>query len=440
VEGESDEKEQDRGAGKEPGAREHARFSRRLRQVAVDRFRDGVGYTHRRDHQYQTYAQCPEFHLARFATPSRHPPLLSSLFIRKSHGVYIVKHKRPFCFLWYSQPMKTKAIATLGMKTGSAEMIRVMIENGMDIARITFSHCPHEEYKFRAECVRKFSKELGREVKILQDLQGPKIRLGNLNPSPSVIEKDKIYSFSTDPSHENLENYIFIKYPGLNEKVKSGDEILVHDGRVKFVVEQVEGAIIKAKALNSGKVWSRNGLNLPHTDLGEPSFTTKDREDLTFALENFPPDYVAVSFVKNSEDLKEVKKLVEGKSIKVVAKIETAQALENIDEIAEAADVIMIARGDLGVEIPLERVPATQKWLIKKAKEHDKPCIVATGLLNSMKSDFSPSRSDVSDIANAVWDGADMLMLSNETTSGDYPVESLQTLIKVATEAEKSKF
>lgn len=335
--------------------------------------------------------------------------------------------------------MRTKAIATLGMKTGSSEMIRAMVENGMDIARITFSHCPHEEYIFRAECVRKFSEELGREVKVLQDLQGPKIRLGNLNPSPTSVEKGGTYLFSTDPQHENKEGYIFIKYPSIEKNMKKGDSLLVHDGRVKFEVEELEGSIIKARALNAGKVWSRNGLNLPDTPLPESAFTAKDKIDLEFALNNFPPDYVAVSFVRSAEDLREVKKMLEGRNIQVIAKIETAQALENIDEIAEAADLLMVARGDLGVEIPLERVPATQKWLIKKAKEHGKLVIVATSLLHSMKLDAYPSRSDVSDIANAVWDGADMLMLSNETTSGDYPVESLQTLIKVAEEAENTK-
>ncbi|PIP55676.1 MAG: pyruvate kinase [Candidatus Zambryskibacteria bacterium CG_4_9_14_3_um_filter_42_9] len=332
---------------------------------------------------------------------------------------------------FFSSRMKTKIIATIGPSSDSVEMLSKMIEIGMYVARMNFSHCTYEEYKKRQDIIIKESHKIGKKVLIMQDLQGPRIRVGTLPTEGRELVKDETVLFTTSKNREG----IFIDEPSLSQVLKLGHPLYLSSGEMELTVTKKNGDSFEAKVVHGGILFSRKGVNVPETKLNFNGLTEKDLKDMEFGLSE-GVDYIAVSFVQSGDDLRTVKKLINGKA-KLVAKIETAQALKNIDDIVKESDAIMIARGDLGVEIPMEKVPFVQKNFIRHAHWYNKGAIVATQMLLSMVENKKPTRAEVSDVANAVLDGTDALMLSDETASGQYPLEALETMVKIAKETEK---
>jgi len=332
--------------------------------------------------------------------------------------------------------MRTRIVATIGPKSESAEMISTLISEGMYIARMNFSHCSYEEYKTRRTMILDEAKRQGKTVKILQDLQGPRIRVGVLPPEGRKLIKGKTVSFSTEKDPK--EGVIHIDDPNLHLDIKIGDPVYLANGDLELVVRAKNGTQIDTEVIRGGILFSRKAVNLPSTKLTATGPTPKDLKDVEFALSE-GVDFIGVSFVQTAEDIKRLHELV-GTKAKIIAKIETAIALENIDEIIQASHGIMIARGDLGIEIPMEQVPYVQKQLIRQAAWHGKFSITATQMLYSMIANPRPTRAEVSDVANAVWDGSDALMLSDETASGNYPVESIKMMACIANEAEKDYY
>lgn len=328
--------------------------------------------------------------------------------------------------------MKTKVIATIGPKSENELVLSKMIEAGIDIARMNFSHCTQDEYRKRVEIIRRESQRQGREVSILQDLQGPRIRVGKLPEDGRILTKGEIVEFTT---LQNGSEAIFIDEPTLLETLKMGHPIFLSSGEMELTVTEVGEKEFKAEVVRGGTLFSRKGVNVPETELKFNGIMDKDLEDLKFALKE-GVDYIAVSFVQSGEDLRRIKELVKGEA-RLIAKIESAQALRNIDDIIREADSIMIARGDLGVEVPQERVPFIQKNLIRHAHWHHKGAIVATQMLLSMVENKKPTRAEVSDVANAVLDGADAVMLSDESAGGKYPLEAVESMVKIVRETER---
>lgn len=332
--------------------------------------------------------------------------------------------------------MRTQIIATIGPRSESKEKLEEFIIAGMNIARMNFSHCTYDEYTQRVSHIQSISKKHGKRVAILQDLQGPRIRVGEISPTGKILRDGETVLFSTKETSD--ESYIYIDDPYIHLDIKPNDPIFLANGEIELLAEEISGNIIRAKVIRGGILYSRKAVNVPNTTLTTSGLTKKDKEDVKFALD-FGVDYIALSFVQLAKDVLDLKKMV-GDKVKIIAKIESAVALKNIDEIIQASDGIMVARGDLGVEIPMGRIPFIQKNLIKHAIWRGKPAIVATQMLSSMINHQYPTRAEVSDIANAVWDGADAVMLSDETAAGKYPLESLKTIISVVREAEKSYF
>lgn len=330
--------------------------------------------------------------------------------------------------------MKTKTVVTLGPKSESEEMIFKLVKAGMDVARMNFSHCTEEEYKKRVKFIRKAEKKTGRKVKILADLQGPKIRVGNLPEEGVELKEKEIVSFSTDKKDTSS---IFINDPHIHKDLKKGDSLFLADGKFELKIQTVKDRKITAKVIKGGILFSRKGVNAPKIKLTTSGLTRKDIKDAKFILTQ-KPDFIAISFVQDIDDILKLKKLIGKKDIKIISKIETAIGLENIDEIIKHSDAIMVARGDLGIEVPMEDVPFIQKSLIRRAIWHGKGSIVATQMLLSMTNHPFPTRAEVSDVANAVWGGADGVMLSDETASGQFPLEALQTMVKVVKRAEET--
>jgi len=328
--------------------------------------------------------------------------------------------------------MKTKTVATIGPKSEDVSVLPKMIEMGLDIARMNFSHCTPEEYRKRVEIIKKESERLGKKVEILLDLQGPRIRVGKLPEDGRELVKGELVEFSIK---EDDGSAIFVDEPTLVESLEIDHPIFLSSGEMELVVKEKSESGFKAEVVRGGVLFSRKGVNVPETSLKFNGLTEKDLKDLQFGLEE-GADYIAVSFVQSGEDMKKVRELV-GDKAKIIAKIETAQALKNIDSIIRESDSIMIARGDLGVEIPMERVPFVQKNLIRHAHWYNKGTIVATQMLLSMVQNKKPTRAEVSDVANAVLDGADAVMLSDESAGGQFPLESLEMMIKIARETEK---
>lgn len=328
--------------------------------------------------------------------------------------------------------MRTKIIATIGPRSESPEVLEKLVEAGLDIARINFSHCTETEFKTRKKLLHRFGKKHKRDVKVLQDLQGPRIRVGVLPPEGRELRKGEIVAFSTIP---NGNNTIFIDHPELHRDIKIGHPIYLVNGEMELIVTTIRGHKIYAEVIRGGTLYSRKAVNVPKTKLRISGLTKKDITDLRFALRE-GVDYVAISFVQSAKDIEKARKIVKGRA-KIIAKIETALALQNIDEIIQVSDGIMIARGDLGIEVPVERLPFIQINLIRQAIWHGKPAIMATQVLTSMVKDPHPTRAEVSDIATAVFEGADAVMLSDETASGDHPVRALQTLVRVIRQAEE---
>jgi pyruvate kinase len=339
---------------------------------------------------------------------------------------------------------RAKIVATLGPSSDNPEILRKLITAGMDIARLNFSHGSHAEHSKRILTIRKVSNELNKPITILQDLQGPKLRVGTLPEAGVQISNGQIVALQvieSAPLPENSNIIVFpVDVPNLANAVKKGNRILLDDGNLELEVVKVENHTVFSKVILGGVLFSHKGVNLPGTDLKIPGFTEKDRADLKFGLEQ-GIDAVAISFVTNAEDIIEVKKTIKELaptriSIPVIAKLERPQAIDNLDEIIDAADGVMVARGDLGVETSPSSVPIIQKKIIAAAYRKAKLVITATQMLDSMINNPRPTRAEASDVANAILDGTDAVMLSGETAVGKYPIETITMMDSIIKEAE----
>ncbi|RUM61896.1 MAG: pyruvate kinase [Persephonella sp.] len=333
---------------------------------------------------------------------------------------------------------KTKIVATLGPATDSEESIEKLIKNGVDVFRLNFSHGDHNTHRENIKKIRKVSEKLGRYVAILQDLSGPKIRLGEVEEPIYVHYGDEIVLTKKKLIGNKKDKIITLNYPEVLDQLKKGDLVYIADGLIRLEVkEKFEDGVV-AKVIVGGVISSRKGVNFPSAKINISALTEKDIKDIKFAVKE-DIDIIALSFVKTADDVKKAKDIIKefGGDQPLFAKIEKHEAIENIDEIIEAADGIMVARGDLGVEIDIEKVPIIQKEIIKKCNKSGKPVITATQMLTSMLSSPRPTRAEVSDIANAVLDGTDAVMLSDETTVGKYPIEAVKVMRKTILEAEK---
>ncbi|QHY94956.1 Pyruvate kinase [Streptomyces sp. S4.7] len=332
---------------------------------------------------------------------------------------------------------RAKIVCTLGPATDSYDQIKALVEAGMDVARFNLSHGSYAEHEERYQRVRKAAEETGRSVGILADLQGPKIRLGRFREGPVLLERGDEFIITVEPL-EGDRHTCGTTYEGLADDVTTGERILVDDGKVTLEVTEVDGPRVRTTVVEGGMVSDNKGLNLPGVAVSVPALSEKDIDDLRWAL-RIGADVVALSFVRSGRDIDDVHRVMdeEGRRVPVIAKVEKPQAVENIDDIVAAFDGIMVARGDLGVEMPLEQVPIVQKRAIKLAKRNAKPVIVATQMLDSMIDNSRPTRAEASDVANAVIDGTDAVMLSGETSVGKYPVETVRTMSRIVEAAEE---
>ncbi|MEV6697573.1 pyruvate kinase [Streptomyces sp. NPDC051453] len=333
---------------------------------------------------------------------------------------------------------RAKIVCTLGPATDSYEQIKALVEAGMDVARFNLSHGTYAEHEERYRHVRKASDETGRSVGILADLQGPKIRLGRFREGPVLLERGDEFTITVEPDIQGDRQTCGTTYDGLAADVTTGERILVDDGKVTLEVTGVDGPRVRTIVIEGGMVSDHKGLNLPGVAVSVPALSDKDQEDLRWALRT-GADVIALSFVRSGRDIQDVHRIMdeEGRRLPVIAKVEKPQAVDNIDDIVAAFDGIMVARGDLGVEMPLEQVPIVQKRAIKLAKRNAKPVIVATQMLDSMIDNSRPTRAEASDVANAVIDGTDAVMLSSETSVGKYPVETVRTMSRIIEAAEE---
>jgi len=332
---------------------------------------------------------------------------------------------------------KTKIVCTIGPATESKEMLEKLVNAGMNVMRLNFSHGDFKEHQGRVDELRAVMEKTGKRVAIMQDLGGPKIRIGDFANGLITLKEGQTFTLTTDKIVGD-ENRVSVNYPLLPKEVKVGGFILLHDGKKKLEITDIKGNDVICKVLVGGEIKSKRGVNLPGAYLSISSITEKDRKDLEFGLKN-KVDYIALSFVRRPSDIIELREiLAKAKSkAQIIAKIETPEALENIDEILDLTDAIMVARGDLAIEIPAEDVPLAQKMLIQKCNELGKPVITATQMLESMIKSPVPTRAEVSDVANAIIDGTDAVMLSEETTLGDFPVEAVSVMTRVAKRIEK---
>lgn len=332
---------------------------------------------------------------------------------------------------------KTKIVATVGPASNSKEMLRALIKEGVDVFRLNFSHGSHEDHKKVITFVRELNNELGSTVSLLQDLQGPKIRVQEMEPGIE-IERGQLLTITTSQLLGNSK-IVSTSYQGLPNDVKPGDTILVDDGKIELKVKEVKGVEVVTEVVYGGPLKSRKGINLPFSKVSAPSLTEKDLADLEFGIKN-ELDWIALSFVRKASDIKEMRDILikHNSKARIVAKIEKPEALSNIDEIIELTDAVMVARGDLGVEIWLEEVPMVQKMLVEKCNLLGKPVIVATQMMESMIENPRPTRAETNDVANAVMDGADALMLSAETAAGKYPLEVIRSMVRTISSVEKN--
>jgi len=336
---------------------------------------------------------------------------------------------------------KTKIIATIGPASSSKEVLRQMILEGVDVCRLNFSHENHSGHEKTINFIRELNKELQTNVAILVDLQGPKIRIGEVENNALTLTRDQIITFVNEKIVATSDVF-YVDYEDFAVDIKEGEEILVDDGKIKLVcIETNKKDTVKAKVIYGGIISSRKGVNLPNTDLTLPSMTDKDIEDAHFAIEQ-NVDWLALSFVRRVSDVIELKQLIRRKKkrVNVIAKIEKPQAVCNIDEIIAEADAIMVARGDLGVELDFATVPMIQKQIVEKCINLSKPVIIATQMMESMIENFRPTRAEANDVANAVLDGADTLMLSGETSVGKYPVLTIQSMHRIIEQTESTKY
>jgi pyruvate kinase len=333
---------------------------------------------------------------------------------------------------------KTKIVATVGPASNSKDMLRSLILEGVDVFRLNFSHGSHEDHLKVIHAVRELNKELGSKVSLLQDLQGPKIRVQEMQPDV-IIERGQELTITTKQLLGN-DKIVSTSYQLLPKDVKAGDMILVDDGKIELKVKSVAETEVVTEVIYGGPLKSRKGINLPFSKVSAPSLTEKDYKDLEFGIKN-DMDWIALSFVRKASDIHEIKSIINkhNSQSRVVAKIEKPEALSNIDDVIAATDAIMVARGDLGVEIWLEEVPMVQKMLVEKCNKAGKPVIVATQMMESMIENPRPTRAETNDVANAVMDGADAVMLSAETAAGKYPIEVIRSMVRTIASVEKNQ-
>ncbi|MFY9189724.1 MAG: pyruvate kinase [Lawsonella sp.] len=331
---------------------------------------------------------------------------------------------------------RTKIVCTLGPAVASAEKIRKLVESGMNVARMNMSHGEHSDHAQNYEWVRQASKESGKAVGILADLQGPKIRLGRFKDDRTVWATGETVTITVEDC-EGTHDRVSTTYKNLANDAKPGDRLLVDDGKVGLVVEKVEGPDVICVVTEGGPVSNNKGVSLPGMSISTPALTEKDIRDLRFALE-LGVDFIALSFVRSPSDVELVHNVMDevGRRVPVIAKLEKPEAIENLEPVILAFDAIMVARGDLGVELPLEDVPLVQKRAIQIARENARPVIVATQMLDSMIENSRPTRAEASDVANAVLDGTDAVMLSGETSIGAYPLDTVRTMSRIVRAVE----
>ena len=334
---------------------------------------------------------------------------------------------------------RTKIVATIGPASNSYEMLLKLVQAGVDVFRLNFSHGTHEDHKKVIDHIVAINEKYGTHVSILTDLQGPKLRIGEMENGGIDAAEGDVLTFVNEPCVGTKEK-IYMSYERFPQDVKVGENVLVDDGKLMFqVIETNKKDTVKLKVLFGGKLSSRKGVNLPNTNISLPSLTPKDERDLAFILTQPSVNWIALSFVRTADDMKDLKRRIEEKNhpAKVLAKIEKPEAIKNIDKIIKASNAIMVARGDLGIEIPMETLPLAQKMIIKKCIQRARPVIVATHMMDSMITSPTPTRAEITDVANAVLDGTDAVMLSGETSVGRYPAKVVEAMNKIIEQAEK---
>ncbi|WP_334075878.1 MULTISPECIES: pyruvate kinase [Paenibacillus] len=334
---------------------------------------------------------------------------------------------------------KTKIVCTIGPSSESLDNTKKLIMAGMNVARLNFSHGDFEEHGNRIKTIRQASEELGKSIAILLDTKGPEIRTGKLKEEPIELVQDEFITLTTEEILGDKDR-ISITYQELPGDVEVGSTILIDDGLIGLTVVDIQGTEIKCRIVNGGTIKSKKGVNVPGVNISLPGITEKDANDIIFGIEQ-GIDFIAASFVRKASDVLEIRQLLESHNathIQIISKIENQQGVDNLDEILEVSDGLMVARGDLGVEIPAEDVPLVQKRMIEKCNRVGKPVITATQMLDSMQRNPRPTRAEASDVANAIFDGTDAIMLSGETAAGKYPVESVLTMSRIAEKAESA--
>ena len=334
---------------------------------------------------------------------------------------------------------RTKIVCTLGPASDKEETLTQLVENGLNVCRFNFSHGSHEEHKGRLDLAKKVREKLNQPVALLLDTKGPEIRTGNFDQPEVLLEEGKKFTI-TMKEVMGTKEMCTVSYKGLSNDVKSGDTILIDDGLVGLKVQEVNGDDIVCVVENSGIVKNHKGVNVPGVKINLPAITPKDRSDIEFGISQ-GIDYIAASFVRKASDVLAIREILEENNatdIQIISKIENQEGVDNIDEILKVSDGIMVARGDLGVEIPTEEIPIVQKMMIKKCNELAKPVITATQMLDSMIRNPRPTRAEVTDVANAIYDGTDAIMLSGETAAGKYPVEAVKTMATIAKRTEET--
>lgn len=335
---------------------------------------------------------------------------------------------------------KTKILATVGPASKDYNTILDLAKAGVDAFRLNFSHGTHEDHQKVFDYIQYINKKYNTNICVLADLQGPKLRVGEIEGGKMPLKKGDLLVFTNEECIGNAEK-IYMSYPEFAKDVQVGEKVLVDDGKVELLVKETNGVDkVVLEVLYGDVLSSRKGVNLPDTNVSLPSLTEKDLEDLDFIL-SLPFNWIALSFVRSPSDIVELRKRIQEKNhhARIIAKIEKPEAIKNIDAIIEATDGVMVARGDLGVETPMERLPMLQKMIIKKCLQHAKPVIVATQMMDSMIKNPSPTRAEIIDVANAVIDGADTVMLSAETAAGDHPVKVVEAMRRIISEAEKTE-
>ena len=332
---------------------------------------------------------------------------------------------------------KTKIICTLGPSTDKDGVLEELIKEGMNVARFNFSHGLHDEQKGRIDKLKEIRTRLGKPIAALLDTKGPEIRICEFADGKITLKEGQLFTLTPDDIEGN-ENIVSVTYKELYKDVRPGNHILIDDGLIELEVQKIKGHDIVCKVINGGVLGNKKGVNLPGVEVNMPFISPKDRDDILFGIKE-GYDFIAASFTRTAADIKEIRDILEkngGQGIKIIAKIENQQGVDNIDSIIEAADGIMIARGDMGVEIPLEDVPVIQKDIISKVYTAGKQVITATQMLDSMIKNPRPTRAETTDVANAIYQGTSAIMLSGETAAGKYPVEALKTMVKIAVRTE----